>query len=182
MDVEELVAQLRSLVESARAMPMSASAVVNRQDALDLIAALERALPNAFAGQQEVVSERAAVVADGQEESVRIVAEAQRERDRLVGEAEVLRQAQEEAEQERAAARLEAAELRRETDEYVDTRLATFEVTLTKTLEAVARGRSRLHGRSHFAALGEPVDGGDTPVGAGRGTPPELEQPGSGSR
>lgn len=176
MDVKEIVSQLRSLVESARSMPMSASAVVNRHEVLDLIAALEQALPTAFAGQQEVVSERAAVVADGQEESRRILAEAAQERDRLVGEAEVLRRAREEAERERAAARIEAEELRRDTDEYVDTRLATFEVTLTKTLEAVTRGRSRLHGRSHFEALGESATDGQAPGDEALGTPPELQR------
>ena len=40
MDVNDLIAQLRSLVENARSMPMSASAVINRGDALDLIALL----------------------------------------------------------------------------------------------------------------------------------------------
>lgn len=155
MNVEQLVGELRSAVEGARSMPMSASAVVNRAELLELIGRLEQALPAAFAGQHEVVSERDAVVADGRDESSRIIADAERERDRLVAEAEVLRLATAEAECERAAARTEAEALRTETDAYVDTRLATFEITLAKTLEAVSRGRSRLHDRSHFDALGE---------------------------
>lgn len=175
MDVKELVAELRTLVEDARSMPMSASAVVNRAEILDLVTRLELALSQAFAGQHEVVAERDAVLAAAHEDARRVAAEAERERDRLVGETEVHLSARAEAERERAVARTEAAELRKETDEYVDTRLATFEITLTKTLEAVARGRSRLHGRSHFDALGESADGSTDANDAAMGTPHELQ-------
>lgn len=174
MDVNELLARLRSVVEGARSMPMSTSAVVNRAEILELIAALEQALPSAFAGQDEVVAERDAVVADGRAESLRLVADAERERDRLVGETEVLRVAKTEAERERVAARAEAAELRKDTDAYVDTRLATFEVTLTRTLEAVARGRARLQGRSQLEGLAEPAAARTGPAEDSLATPSEL--------
>lgn len=177
MSLEDLVAQLRSIVESARSMPMSSSAVVNRAEVLDLVGKLERALPSALAGQPDGGSQLDTAVADGQREPQRILAEAERERDRLVSESEVLRSARAQADQELATARAEAAELRADTDTYVDTRLATFEVTLTKVLEAVARGRTRLGGRSHFDALGESLadtsDGDDGSLT----TPDELRSP-----
>ena len=47
----------------------------------------------------------------------------------------------------------EADELRKETDDYVDAKLANFEITLERTTEAVKRGRERLAGRSAFDAL-----------------------------
>ena len=37
--------------------------------------------------------------------------------------------------------------MRREVDDYVDTKLANFEVVLTRTLGAVERGRDKLRGR-----------------------------------
>jgi hypothetical protein len=43
-------------------------------------------------------------------------------------------------------AKTEAEALRAETDEYVDAKLANFEITLERTLEAVRRGRQRLTG------------------------------------
>ena len=61
-----------------------------------------------------------------------------------------------------------SSELRRETDDYVDQRLASFELTLSKTLAAVQRGRERLHGRSDLDELGKsaedlaPLPGHDT--------------------
>ena len=43
-----------------------------------------------------------------------------------------------------ARSKADAEALRRETDEYVDAKLANFEVALERTSEAVKRGRQRL--------------------------------------
>jgi regulator of protease activity HflC (stomatin/prohibitin superfamily) len=159
VDVHEQLAQIRSAVENARAMPMSASAVVNRAELLAQIDALAAELPKAFGEAQRVIAERDGVVAEGRAEAERIIAEGRSERDRLVSDTEVYRVAKTDADQLREEAQQEAVELRRETDEYVDSRLANFEVALGKTLEAVARGRERLHGRSDLDAFGrEGVD------------------------
>ena len=147
VDVKDLIDQLRSTIESARSMPMSSSAVVNRGELLALIGELERGLAAAFEQQNVVYSERDAVIAEAHERAARIVEEAGFERDRLVSDSDVYRIAMRQADELRATAEQECAALRHETDEYVDTRLANFEITLTKTLEAVGRGRDRLQGR-----------------------------------
>jgi cell division septum initiation protein DivIVA len=154
VDVQERLAQIRSSVEGARAMPMSASAVVNRAELLAQIDALAAELPKAFAEAERVTTERDQVVGEGRVEAERIVTEARYERERMISDTEVYRVAKIEADRIREEAEKEAVELRRETDEYVDTRLANFEVALAKTLEAVARGRERLHGRSDLDAFG----------------------------
>jgi cell division septum initiation protein DivIVA len=160
MELHELIDQLRSTVESARSMPMSASVVVSRTELLEGIDALEAALPAAFA-QAERAADRDGVIARAQEAADRIVAEATRERDRLLADADVVSSARAEAATLRSATEQECQELRRETDEYVDGRLASLEISLTKTLEAVARGRERLHGRSELDSLGSSDDGPD---------------------
>lgn len=150
MDVTSLVSQLRAAVEGARSMPMSSSAVIHRPEILRLLESLERALPEAFADSARVVSRRDSVVADAQRRGDRILEEARNERDRLLSETEVYRIARREADTLRADVRHECEELRRETDEYVDARLAHLEITLTKTLEAVSRGRDRLKERTEL--------------------------------
>lgn len=140
-------------------MPMSASAVVNRAELLAQIDALGAAVTQALAEAQRLTSDRDAAVAEGRTEAEGMIATGRYERDRLASETEVYRMAKVEADRLRADAQQEASELRRETDEYVDSRLANFEVALGKTLEAVARGRERLHGRSDLDAWGrEGVD------------------------
>ncbi|HET7173963.1 MAG TPA: hypothetical protein VFI30_06780 [Nocardioidaceae bacterium] len=165
MDVNELVAALRSTIESARSMPMSASAMVNRGDVLDLIRQIEVALPTAFADSQELLAHRDAVLDEARRRAAEIVAEADLERERLVCDSEVFRVAKHDAEEVLGAARREHDELRAQIDAYVDTKLATFEIALTRTLDAVTRGRDKLQGRSPFQALAaeeaehQPVNG-----------------------
>ncbi|MGH3354981.1 MAG: hypothetical protein ACRDOJ_03725 [Nocardioidaceae bacterium] len=159
MDVHEQLAQIRSVVENARAMPMSASAVVNRADLLAQIDALAAELSSAFQDAQRLTSDRAGVVAEGRTEADGIIAEARQERDRMITDSEVYKVAKREADLLREEAEADVKDLRRETDEYVDTKLANFEITLSKTLEAVSRGRERLKGRSELDSLGrEDVD------------------------
>ncbi|MGH3470441.1 MAG: hypothetical protein ACRDPG_00145 [Nocardioidaceae bacterium] len=150
MDVHELIAQLRTTVEGARAMPMSASAVINRAEVLAQIEELEATVPTALAQSDEVFLQRDQIVGAATSDAERIVADAQSERDRLVSETEVFRVAKTEADRLKERVQRDCELLRRETDEYVDTRLANFEITLSKTLDAVHRGRERLSGRSEL--------------------------------
>lgn len=155
MNVQELVAELRRLVEQARAMPMSSSAVVNRSEVLELVGELEQMLPAAFADASKVHAGRDSVLQDAQGQAERIVEEAKLEREQLVSETDVHKLATRAAATMRTEAERDVAALRRETDEYVDQRLAGFEITLTKTLEAVQRGRERLLDRTDLSTADE---------------------------
>lgn len=134
-------------------MPMSASAVVNRGELLRLLDDLEEGLRTALSDAQKTLADRDAVVEEGREEAAQIIADARNERDRLVSDSEVFRVAKRRADEVVEEARVEAEELRKETDDYVDGRLATFEITLERTMEAVKRGRERLAGRSALDSL-----------------------------
>ncbi|MGH3363419.1 MAG: hypothetical protein ACRDOW_01730 [Nocardioidaceae bacterium] len=134
-------------------MPMSSSAVINRAEVVGLIDQISASMPESFARSAQVYTDRDAVIAQGQAEADRIVVEAQSERDRLVSDTEVFRLARREADKVIEEARQEADGLRREADEYVDGRLANLEITLNRTLEAVTRGRERLHHRSELSQL-----------------------------
>jgi hypothetical protein len=45
--------------------------------------------------------------------------------------------------------------MRRETDDYVDGKLANFEVALHRTLDAVQKGRDKIRGRHAYDDLGD---------------------------
>lgn len=145
--------EVRALVENARSMPMSSSAVVNRSELVDLLDGLAAALDAAFRESTQVVATRDDVVGEGRATADLIVRDAENERDRLVSDTEVFRLAQREAERLVHDAKTESDELRAETDAYVDGKLATFEITLERTLEAVKRGRDRLSGTTAMSSL-----------------------------
>jgi cell division septum initiation protein DivIVA len=153
VDVQARLAELRRVIEEARSMPMSASAVVNRAELLGLVDEISAGLETAFADSARVVSERDAVVVGGREEADRIVADARSERDRLIEESHLHQDAQREAAKIVDRARAEADAVRRETDDYVDAKLAHFEITLERTSEAVRRGREQLTGTSVFGEI-----------------------------
>lgn len=155
MDVRVKLAEIRQAIEQARSMPMSASAVVNRTELLDLLRELETELDRALESARNIERDRDDVIADGRREAEHIVADARNERDRLVSDTEVFRLANARAEELLADARAEADGLRKETDDYVDGKLANFEITLERTMEAVKRGRERLAGRSALDSLTE---------------------------
>ena len=125
-------------------MPMSASAVVNRGELLAMIDQLSDALRTELAEADQVVSAKDEVVVEGRRRAERLVAEAREQQAELASDTEVLRRAREQADSELTAARQEVAALRKEADDYVDTKLAGFEVALERSLETVRRGRERL--------------------------------------
>ncbi|MBB6080059.1 vacuolar-type H+-ATPase subunit H [Streptomyces paradoxus] len=138
--------EIVSAVSGARSMPMSASCVVNRADLLAMLEEVRAALPDSLAQAQELIGGREQMVEQARQEAQRIIEGAHAERGSLVSGTEVARRSQAEADRILAEARQEAEEIRAEADEYVDSKLANFEVVLTKTLGSVGRGREKLLG------------------------------------
>jgi hypothetical protein len=164
VDVHDKLDELVAVVENARSMPMSASCVVNRGEVLSLLEELRELLPEEFRHAEMLLSDRESVVDEGRREAERILAAARAEQARLVSETEVLAAAERAAQEVREAAAEEARGMRGEVDDYVDAKLANFEVVLDKTLAAVHRGREKLRGRSSSedfggdAGPGHPLD------------------------
>jgi hypothetical protein len=159
VDVHEKLDELAAIVANARSMPMSASCIINRAEVLGLVEEIRELLPEEFRHAQLLLADRESVVDEGRREAKRLIGRAHQEREQLTAETEVVREARREAERIRAAARDEAELMRREVDDYVDTKLANFEVVLDKTLLAVQRGREKVGGRSPHGDLAEAEQG-----------------------
>ncbi|MET8556898.1 ATP synthase F0 subunit B [Streptomyces sp. NPDC004959] len=146
MDVQKKLDEIVEVVNAARSMPMSASCVINRADLLAMLEEVREALPGSLAQAQELIGERERMVGEARAEAERIIRSAHDERGSLVADTAVARQSQGEADRILNEARREAAEVKAEADDYVDSKLANFEVVLTKTLGSVGRGREKLLG------------------------------------
>ncbi|MPY60632.1 ATP synthase F0 subunit B [Streptomyces spongiae] len=146
MDVQKKLDEIVTSVSSARGMPMSASCVVNRAELLSMLEEVRAALPGSLAQAEELIGDREQMVQRARQEADRIIETAHAERGSLISDTEVARRSQNEAERILAEARQEAEEIRAEADDYVDSKLANFEVVLTKTLGSVGRGREKLLG------------------------------------
>ena len=156
MDVHAKLDELTALIEGARAMPMSASCVVNRADVLAQLDELRSMLPTELSHARQVLDDREAVVETGREEADRIIEAAKAERARMIARTEVMREATREADVLLTGARSDAERMRLEIDDYVDGKLANFEVVLHKTLQAVEKGRAKISGRHELDSLASP--------------------------
>ncbi|MEU0527579.1 ATP synthase F0 subunit B [Streptomyces niveus] len=147
MDVQKKLDEIVDAVGNARSMPMSASCVVNRGELLSLLEEVREALPGSLAQAQELLGGHEQLSEQARQEAERIVAAAHTERSTLISDTVIARTAQEEADRILAEARRDAEEIRAEADDYVDSKLANFEVVLNKTIGSVDRGREKLLGR-----------------------------------
>ncbi|MFE5734314.1 ATP synthase F0 subunit B [Streptomyces sp. NPDC056528] len=147
MDVQKKLDEIVATVRGARSMPMSASCVVNRAELLALLEEVREALPGSLAQARELIGGREQLVEEARREAERIIEAAHAERGSIVSDTQVARQSQEEADRILSEARREAEEIRAEADDYVDSKLANFEVVLNKTIGSVDRGREKLLGR-----------------------------------
>ena len=154
-DVEAKLHQLERLVADAKAVPLSASVMVNRAEIDELLAELRATLPDELAQARWVIKERDEILERAQSDAEQLLADARTERDRLVSQQEVVRAAGAESEQIIGGAREHARQIRLEAEDYVDAKLANFEVVLHKTLGAVEKGRQKLRGQLDVDQLGD---------------------------
>jgi hypothetical protein len=155
VEIHERLDELTALVESARSVPMSASCVVNRTDLLALVDDIRRLLPIDLHRADSLLADADAVLAEARAQAEGLLAAGQDERMHLVSQTEVQAQAEREAGRITATAEQEAERMQREVDDYIDSKLANFELVLSKTLEAVGRGREKIQGRRAVEELSE---------------------------
>jgi len=161
-DFEEVLVELRDLVETARTMPMSSSVLVNREEALALVEDALDELPEELRRARWLLKERDEYLAASKRDADEIVDAARVQATRMVERTEIVREARKTAQQVVSDAEAEARRLRHQVEDYIDARLAALEGLLRSTLGSVGKGRQRMQ-----------VDlGPDEPVGVEPAEPP----------
>src|SRR3954454_21101130 len=149
MDVLVLIDKLDDVVHNARPVPLTDQVRVDREEIYDLLDQMRATIPEEIKQARWIVKERQEMLAEAKREAERIVKEAHDEQLRLVSEQEVVKQAENHAEDIIEEARAREREIRLGAEDYADDILNTLEVNLEKFLAAVQRGRDRLAGRDH---------------------------------
>jgi cell division septum initiation protein DivIVA len=155
LDVEAKLHQLERLIADAKMVPLSASIMLNRADVEELVADVRDALPEELTQARWILKERDQILERAESDAARLLEDARREADRLVSDEQVVAGAQREAERVIDDASEHARRIRLEAEDYVDAKLANFEVVLQKTLTAVEKGRQKLRGRLDSDQLAE---------------------------
>jgi hypothetical protein len=162
VDITARLQQLEDLVREAKSMPLSSSALLNRDEVLELIQDLKGSLPEEIKQARWVVKDREELLAKARRDAEAMVDQARAEQLRLASHEEVVKRADEEADRILTEAEEAARKMRLEAEDYVDAKLAQFEIALhkvteellttsdalTRTIEQVQAGREKLRGVS----------------------------------
>ena len=158
MDAVEKLTSAIKMVEEARSVPLSASCVVHRGELLGILDEAKEALPDSIAKAELILENKDRVIDEGRMQAEKMISMAREEAAQLIEQTAIMQQAREEAKNILAQARAEAKDQKKEIEEYIDSRLATLEVILNKTQEAIARGRERLSGSTDKDVLSQLSD------------------------
>ena len=165
MDLAARIQQLEETIREAKSMPLSASVIVNREEMLEMVSGMREALPEEIKQARWVVKDREELLAKARRDAESLIDKANAEQRRLVSQQAVVQEAHDEAERVLSEAREHARQIRLEAEDYMDGKLAQFEIWLQKIEDALARtggalkktgdqvsvARERLRGPAHPA-------------------------------
>ena len=155
MDVVENLEAAIAAVEEARSVPLSASCVLNRGEILQLLDRIKVSFPNDLAKAISIQREKEDILEDAHKQADAIIEQAREEVSRLVEQTTIVANARKEANRILAEANADSEKSREEIEAYIDSRLATIEVILNKTLDVISKGRDQLDGFETKHALSE---------------------------
>ncbi len=160
MDLAARLEQLEELVREAKSMPLSSSVLVNRDELLEMIAEMRESLPEEIKRARWIVRDRDELLGKARAEGDEILEHAREDQLRMARKEQIVARATQEADRIVSDAEEVARTMRTEAEDYVDAKLAQFEISirkileasqasarsLTKTLDQVEGGRERLRG------------------------------------
>jgi len=144
VDVEAVLDELVDTVERAKSMPLSSSAIIARDEVLGLLDAARSGLPTELQRARRILQDREDIRIRAEREAAELLDEARAQAAYMVQRTEVVRQARHQAERLIEDAESEGRKIRHEADDYVDRKLAAFEIVLDRTMRTVQAGRARL--------------------------------------
>ena len=148
-DAEQLLRRVVDIIATAPTMPLSSSPRIDRDEIIELLEEALHRLPDEMRQARWMIKERQEFVAKTRREADELLEAARVQAERMVQRTEVVRAAEQRARQINEAAETDARRLRHETEDFLDQRLASFEILLDKLAKTVQSGRSRLSIGAH---------------------------------
>jgi vacuolar-type H+-ATPase subunit H len=143
--IADLLEDLITEIEQARAVPLSNNVMVNQEEFLDQLHNAAEELPEEIRAARWMVRERESYIARTNEKAREVIAKAQEESSRLVSQNYVVQEAVEEANTLVRNAETEARRIRLEAEDYAERHLAEAETVLGELYRYVTEARAELH-------------------------------------
>ncbi|MCP3913774.1 MAG: ATP synthase F0 subunit B [Actinomycetia bacterium] len=154
--LEAILARIHELIDQARPMPLSASAMINREEVLGLVNDALGSLPEELRAARWLLKERDEFLGRVRREGDEILGAARTRAEQMVRRGEVVKLAEQRASRIVDEAEATARRMRRETEDFCDQRLASFEIVLERTAATVRGGREKLQGTAGRSFEPEP--------------------------
>ncbi len=143
-ETEAIIRRVIEIIDGSPGMPMSASVRVNKEEVLELLDDAVSRLPDELRSARWLLKEREEFIARSRRDGDELIADAKSRVAHMVQRTEVVKAAEVRAQQVVEEAEAAARRMRRETEDYCDQKLASFENVLAKIARTVSAGRSRL--------------------------------------
>lgn len=144
MRTEKLLEDLENLIESASRIPMTSKLVIEEEEIMNILDAINESLPLEMEESRRVIAERDKILADAQRQADTLIAQAKEYINKLTDESELVKQAQAQANQIIGAANQSSDELKNSSLQYASDVLRYVENNLEKTLESLRVNRESL--------------------------------------
>jgi F0F1-type ATP synthase membrane subunit b/b' len=164
-DAETLLRRAVDIIANAPTMPLSSSPRIDRDEIIELLHEALARLPEELRQARWMLKERQDFVNKTRREANEMLEAARVQAERMVQRTEVVRAAEQRARHVVDTAENDARRLKLETEDFLDQRLASFEILLDKLGKTVAAGRQKLSiGSAADAPLPVDTDDQDDPT------------------
>jgi cell division septum initiation protein DivIVA len=135
---------MQKIVENGSTLPFSSKALINPEEALDILDDIREALPDELVQAQEVLSKKNAILVEAQNDADRIRSEATKRLEEMINTNEITRNATEQAERILENAQNSAKDIRVGTQHYSDKILYKLQVQLKAINDTIEEDRKEL--------------------------------------
>lgn len=143
-DAETLLQMAIDRIAQAPSMPLSSSPRIDRDEFIALLEEVLHRMPEEMRHARWMIKERKEFVAKTRREADEVLEAARVQAERMVQRTEVVRAAEAKARQVLESANADTKRMKNEMEDYLDQRLASFEIILDRLTNTIAQGRRRM--------------------------------------
>ena len=156
-DIETDLRDLIALVENAKQMPLSNSALITREEVLGLLEQALNSLPEEVREARWALRDREELMAAEVQKAQQLMDQVRAEAARMVDKTEIVRQSRLRAEQIIADAQAQARAMINQSEDFIDGKLGNCEIVLERLLKTARSGRERLSAQGLPTSMIEPA-------------------------
>lgn len=155
MDTRKLLEELENVIDRATEVPFSNKKMVDKDEIERLIDAINQSLPNELESARRIVADKERILLDAEKKADDTIAQAKDYIARITEESELVKQAQERANEVVTAANHSAEELRSSSVTYATDVLKYVETNMENMLDTLKKNRQSLIDSNTAAAREE---------------------------